>query len=70
MSTSPSSQSTHQMTLRSTNQDQKIKKNIPKAHVHPASWNPHTHYGQCGQSCPCCRSKVGDIWGSCLVCTH
>ena len=19
-------------------------------------WRPHGHYGQCGQSCPCCRS--------------
>ena len=65
------SQPTHQMTLRSTNQQPKIKKkNTPKLHIHPASWNPHTHYGQCGQSCPCCRTIVGDKWGSCSICVH
>ena len=35
---------------------------------HPNSWNKDTHYGQCGQSCPCCRTIVGDKLGSCLVC--
>ena len=65
------SQPTHQMTLRSTNQQPKIKKNnTPKLDIHPPSWNPHTHYGQCGQSCPCCRTIVGDKWGSCSICLH
>ena len=36
--------------------------------THPSGWNPSTHYGMCGQSCPCCRSFVGDILGACLVC--
>ena len=36
---------------------------------HPECWNEHTHYGQCGQSCPCCRAMVGDEWGACLVCS-
>ena len=36
--------------------------------THPSGWNPSTHYGMCGQSCPCCRSFVGDILGACPVC--
>ena len=35
---------------------------------HPESWNKHSHYGQCGQSCPCCRAMVGDEWGACSIC--
>jgi hypothetical protein len=39
---------------------------------HPNGWNLNTHYmsigGQCGQSCPCCRSQVGDTLGSCPIC--
>ena len=35
---------------------------------HPKCWSEHTHYGHCGQSCPCCRTEVGDTLGSCLVC--
>lgn len=39
---------------------------------HPVGWDFNSHYmfigGQCGQSCPCCRSKVGDTLGSCPIC--
>lgn len=41
---------------------------------HPKGWNSKTHYmsigGQCGQSCPCCRSLVGDTLGSCPICNQ
>lgn len=36
--------------------------------IHPSCWNPKTHYGQCGQSCPCCRKRCGEILGSCAIC--
>ena len=36
---------------------------------HPNCWNENSHYGQCGQSCPCCRAMVGDEWGACLICS-
>ena len=36
---------------------------------HPSEWSQKHHYGQCGQSCPCCRSKMGDKLGSCTICT-
>ena len=36
--------------------------------LHPKYWNIHTHYGQCGQSCPCCRAEVGDTFGACPIC--
>ena len=35
---------------------------------HPKSWNSYSHYGQCGQSCPCCRAKLGESWGACTIC--
>lgn len=35
---------------------------------HPKSWNNKSHYGQCGQSCPCCRARVGDTLGACTIC--
>lgn len=35
---------------------------------HPTGWTPITHYGQCGQSCPCCRRRVGDTLGACTIC--
>lgn len=35
---------------------------------HPKSWNNHTHYGQCGQSCPCCRAQMGESFGGCTIC--
>ena len=36
--------------------------------VHPPCWNRFIHYGQCGQSCPCCRKRAGEILGACTVC--
>ena len=36
---------------------------------HPTGWEKTTHYGQCGQSCPCCRANVEDVpFGVCLIC--
>jgi len=41
---------------------------------HPKEWSNKTHYGQCGQNCPCCRAFVTliekDTWehGSCPIC--
>ena len=43
-----------------------------KRNKHPPQWNKEDHYmrmgGQCGQSCPCCRARVGDTLGACTVC--
>ena len=38
--------------------------------VHPSSWSEGNHYGMCGQSCPCCRSKIEGPsgFGTCPVC--
>ena len=62
----PSKQGHHTMTLRSSHT--KTDVTCEKVQDHPKSWDKHTHYGQCGQSCPCCRSEVGDTWGSCPIC--
>ena len=35
---------------------------------HPKYWTEEKHYGQCGQSCPCCRAAVGDTFGACPIC--
>lgn len=35
---------------------------------HPDVWSNDQHYGQCGQSCPCCRAHVGDTLGACPIC--
>uniref|UniRef100_A0A6C0J730 Uncharacterized protein n=1 Tax=viral metagenome TaxID=1070528 RepID=A0A6C0J730_9ZZZZ len=59
-----SSQTTMTSTQSQTTKDEKCV----KVQVHPKSWDKHTHYGQCGQSCPCCRTEVGDTWGSCPIC--
>lgn len=35
------------------------------------NWTEKDHYGQCGQSCPCCRWKIGqEIFGSCEICKN
>ena len=69
---------THTMTLRSHTEKLRVEKKREKVKateqinepiIHPECWNEHTHYGQCGQSCPCCRAMVGDEWGACLVCS-
>jgi len=70
-------QRTHQMTLRSHTKlkEEELATGVAGAGAedepitHPECWNEHTHYGQCGQSCPCCRAMVGDEWGACLVCS-
>ena len=36
--------------------------------LHPPHWNPIRHFGRCGQSCPCCRARVGELMGACPVC--
>ena len=35
---------------------------------HPDKWSSDTHYGVCGQSCPCCRASVGESFGACPIC--
>ena len=40
---------------------------------HPGGWNKKNHYMDmgwcyCGQSCPCCRARVGDTLGACGIC--
>ena len=40
---------------------------------HPEGWSSANHYMDlgwcwCGQSCPCCRAKVGDKLGACEIC--
>jgi len=37
---------------------------------HPSGWTPYEHYGMCGQSCPCCRSKIEgpNELGTCEIC--
>ena len=35
---------------------------------HPVVWSKNSHYGQCGQSCPCCRAHMGDTLGACSIC--
>ena len=61
--------STHPMTLRSHSRPKDTEEIATETLTHPECWNVHTHYGQCGQSCPCCRAMVGDEWGACLVCS-
>ena len=36
--------------------------------VTDAVWSGTEHWGLCGQSCPCCRSAAGDVFGSCDAC--
>jgi hypothetical protein len=64
------SEPTHTMTLRSHSFGMKfIVEETDQELIHPDCWNAIGHYGQCGQSCPCCRAEVGDVWGACLVCS-
>jgi hypothetical protein len=73
---SPPNTPSHPMTLRShaknadeTNEADEADTDEAKEVVkHPECWSERSHYGQCGQSCPCCRAEVGDTWGACLVC--
>lgn len=46
-------------------------KNEKKKHM--KGWNKDIHYTDlgcfCGQSCPCCRSEQGELWGVCSICS-
>ena len=35
---------------------------------HPYIWSKDNHYGQCGQSCPCCRAHFYETLGACPLC--
>ena len=42
---------------------------------HPKGWSLTNHWGQCGQSCPCCRANLykqnidpDAKWGACDIC--
>jgi hypothetical protein len=49
----------------------KFKKRKSLRTKHGKKWNYLTHWGQCGQSCPCCRWKIGrEIIGSCVICKN
>ena len=50
-----------------------LKDKIVEKKKHPCGldgkpWTSETHYGMCGQSCPCCRKMVGDKFGACTIC--
>ena len=36
--------------------------------AHGDGWNAEDHRGYCSQSCPCCRSRVGEDFGYCEIC--
>ena len=44
---------------------------IPKQHIE--GWTQQEHYTNighwCGQSCPCCRALLGELWGACSICS-
>ena len=46
----------------------KTPRRIDERVAHPPQWNPIRHFGHCGQSCPCCKSRYGELIGSCAVC--
>jgi hypothetical protein len=41
---------------------------------HSKGWTKDEHYTTlgcwCGQSCPCCRAKQGELWGACTICSN
>jgi hypothetical protein len=39
-----------------------------KKNKHRDSWDILTHYGMCGDSCPCCRALFDKALGSCIIC--
>ena len=42
----------------------------PSINTMPSTWvGQKTHYGQCGQSCPCCRSRCRETIGACPICS-
>jgi hypothetical protein len=64
---------TTRMQTRSQTRSQKseTKTKIQKK-THPFGWTEKFHYSSfgcyCGQSCPCCRARVGDTFGACPIC--
>ncbi len=36
----------------------------------PPAWTCDSHWGQCGQSCGCCRNLNDEDFGSCKACTE
>ena len=43
---------------------------LVKAHeARGGTWTAEDHDGFCGQSCPCCRSRVGEDFGYCEICS-
>ncbi len=38
------------------------------SHKSAIKWSVVDHYGMCGQSCPCCRYRAGELFGSCELC--
>lgn len=45
-------------------------KSKSKSKKHPGEWSSAYHYGQCGQSCPCCRARNNEFFGACTICKH
>jgi len=68
--------STHTMSTRSQSSIQTVPvtstatQSVKPIDKHPTCWDSENHYGQCGQSCPCCRARAGDSvnWGACPLC--
>jgi hypothetical protein len=46
-----------------------ISKKKEPGKSHPPGWTQSSHYGMCGQSCPCCRAKIEETpFGVCQTC--
>jgi hypothetical protein len=50
----------HPMKLRSSK----------KKNKHLDSWDILTHYGMCGETCPCCRALFDKALGACVICQN
>lgn len=52
--------------------EKKHKPSLKDQHMkYDKNWNEKTHYGQCGQSCPCCRWEIAqEPFGSCEICKN
>lgn len=62
---------TTRIQTRSQTRSKKSETKIQKKQ-HPFGWTKKFHYSNfgcyCGQSCPCCRARVGDTFGACPIC--
>ena len=56
----------HKYKSSSNKQSSGTRKNTQKQH--PFGWSKTHHYGMCGQNCPCCRARQGEIFGACPIC--